>query len=621
MTSASTPTTDDLVIAPDVPGDRRDPWAIASAVVSAVLTLVVVWPIRDAGRAALHLVWRPSGDWALITLRVEDVLRSTPLTGPYSRFGWNHPGPLLYWLLAAPYHLLGDRPESVLAAAATLNAIAVLAIGWVAWRRGRLPLVAIVMTGLAIVEHAVGPQILRDPWNPFITLLPLALFVLLAWSLVERDHWAWPALAFVGSFLLQSHVGYLPMLVLVGAAIAALWWWRRHHEPTEPITRRRRRAITTTTIAVLVACWMPVVVDQFVGTGNLTEMFRYFTGTDDATAGPAEAFRQMARQLSFPSAPWLGDLELAGSDGALLGTGVTALFLPALAALLAGLAAWRTRCLSALRFLLVVIALAVGGLLATSQVTGILFGWIIRWWWIVACLWWVAIVWCVWSAAMSFVRSADLSRAVTTALAALALLGTLAATRPVVAATRHTPPPGESTSIVTENFLRPVIDALRGKGPVLLESTGSIWGDYSDALRLQLERNGIDVVVPQKDVYKFGPQRSIAERTPNATVWVVNADAIRRFRADPEMTELGGWDPLTPAERARFFADEAVLQSQFVAAGRSDLARAITDGTGNVLEQAADLPGVDQELLARVEAVRRKGDPVAIFIGPPPARG
>ncbi len=618
MTPASAPSTDDMVIDAGAPDRRRDPWTIATAVVSAVLTLVVAWPIRDAGRAALHLVWRPSGDWAVITLRVEDVLRSTPLTGPYSRFGWNHPGPLLYWLLAAPYHLLGDRPESVLAAAATLNVIAALSIGWVAWRRGRLPLVAIVMTGLAIVEHALGPQILRDPWNPFITLLPLALFVLLAWSVVERDHWAWPALAFVGTFLLQSHVGYLPMLVLVGAAIAGLWWWRRRDEPGDAISLRRRRAITITTIAVLVACWFPVMVDQFAGTGNLTEMFRYFTSTDDASVGMAEALRQMARQLSFPSAPWLGDPELAGNDGALLGTVVTALFIPVIAALLAGLAAWRTRALPALRFQLLVVALAVGGLLATSQVTGILFGWIIRWWWIVAFLWWVAIVWCVWSAAMSFVRSVDLDRAVTTALAAVALLGTLAATRPVVDATRRTPPPGESTSIVTEHFLQPVIDALRGKGPVLLESTGSIWGDYSDALRLQLERNDIEVVVPAKDAYKFGPQRSIDDRTPNATVWVVNADAIRRFRADPVMTELGGWDPLTPAERARFFADEAVLQSQFVAAGRSDLARAITDGTGNVLEQAADLQGVDQELLARVESARRKGDPVAIFIGPPP---
>ena len=592
---------------------------MASAAVAVALSAIVVWPIRDAGRAALHLVWRPSGDWAVMVLRTQDVFGSIPLTGPYSRFGWNHPGPLLYWLLAAPYRLLGDRPESILAAAALLNAICVVAIGWVAWRRGRLPLVAIVMTALAIAEHALGPQVLRDPWNPFITLLPLALFVLLAWSVVERDHWAWPPLAFIGSFLLQSHIGYLPMVVVVLGAVG-LWWWIGRHEPPTPMTTRRRRAIRITTIIVLVLAWAPVVIDQLVGTGNLTEMFRYFLGTDDASVGPVEALRQMARQLSIPGAPWLGSTELAGGDGALLGTGVRALIVPILAAVAAAVVAWRARALAALRFGSLVIALALGGLIGTSQVTGVLFGWIVRWWWIIACLWWVAIAWCLWSALMASIDSIWWRRAATTALAALAALWSLQATRPVVAATRSIPPPGQSTSIVTDNFLAPVLAALRGRGPVLLESTGSIWGDYSDALRLQLEREGVAVAVPARDAHKFGPQRSLDTRGAEATVWVVSADAIRRFRADPSMTELGGWDPLTPAERAQFFADEAVLQVQFLEAGRADLARAITDGTGNVLEQAAGLPGVDQDLLEHFEAMRRRGDPVAVFLGPAPAR-
>ena len=32
--------------------------------------------------------------------------------GPYSRYGWNHPGPLLFYVLAVPYKLLGDRVRS-----------------------------------------------------------------------------------------------------------------------------------------------------------------------------------------------------------------------------------------------------------------------------------------------------------------------------------------------------------------------------------------------------------------------------------------------------------------------------------------------------------------------------
>ena len=59
-----------------------------------------------------------------------------------------------------------------------------------------------------------------------------------------------------------------------------------------------------------------------------------------------------------------------------------------------------------------------------------------------------------------------------------------------------------------------------------------------------------------------------------------------------------------------------MLRDQLIAAGRPDLAKALATGGGGVDSGAADLPGVDQDLLDRVEAVRRKGDPVAIFVGP-----
>ncbi|HBU01198.1 MAG TPA: hypothetical protein DEB20_01285, partial [Acidimicrobiaceae bacterium] len=218
----------------------RDPWAIASVIVAAILTAIVIWPLLDAGRAALELVWRPSGDWAVLTMRVEDVGRHTPLVGPYSRFGWNHPGPLMYWLLAFPYHLFGDKPEALLAAAATLNALTVAALSAVAWRRGRLPLVALTMAATAILIHAMGPEMIRDPWNPFITLLPLALTVFLVWSVIEGDFWMWPPLAFLVSFELQSHIGYLPMLAMLGVSVFAIAWRRKSFNTLLPTSTKQR---------------------------------------------------------------------------------------------------------------------------------------------------------------------------------------------------------------------------------------------------------------------------------------------------------------------------------------------------------------------------------------------
>jgi hypothetical protein len=102
-----------------------------------------------------------------------------------------------------------------------------------------------------------------------------------------------------------------------------------------------------------------------------------------------------------------------------------------------------------------------------------------------------------------------------------------------------------------------------------------------------------------------------------ATVWVVSADAATEWTFHPnEVTRLASWDPLELDERLAYLADEAVLRDQLIAAGRPDLAEALATGAGGVDSGAADLPGVDQDLLDRIEAVRRKGDPVAIFVGP-----
>lgn len=594
----------------------RDPWAIASVIVAAILTAIAIWPLLDAGRAALELVWRPSGDWAVLTMRVEDVGRHTPLVGPYSRFGWNHPGPLMYWLLAVPYHLFGDRPEALLAAAATLNALTVAALSAVAWRRGRLPLVALTMAATAILIHAMGPAMIRDPWNPFITLLPLALTVFLVWSVIEGDFWMWPPLAFLVSFELQSHIGYLPMLAMLGVSVVAIAWRRKSFNTLLPTSTKQRWWVLGLSSAVVIGCWLPVLLDQVAGTGNLGAIAHYFLTNGDSPAGFGTAFHVAADQLRFPSAPWLGRSELAGLDGALLGSGLAALIVPILSMAGSLWLAIRMRVLAALRLQLVVIATALGGLIATARVTGPLFDWVVRWWWVIASLWWLSIVWVLWSVLSQRITTQSMQRIATGLLAVVATVVTLAATGPISSATSSTPPPSPSTGIVLDGFLQQTLDALQGSGPLLVVTTGSVRGDYGDALRLQLERAGIQVVAESNMISHLGPQRSESNRAPVGTLWIVSADQITQFKADPSMKFLGGWDPLTQDERNQFFIDQSLLQDQLIAAGRVDLAEALTNGSGGVDTVAKTLDGVDPTLLDRVEALRRKGDPVAVFLGP-----
>src|SRR5689334_8524947 len=92
--------------------------AVVAGVVIVPFALLLVRVVRSG--------WLASSDWAAIELRTRDVGTShTPLVGVYSRYGWNHPGPLLFYVLALPYRLFGAQGHGILAGALIVNAAAI----------------------------------------------------------------------------------------------------------------------------------------------------------------------------------------------------------------------------------------------------------------------------------------------------------------------------------------------------------------------------------------------------------------------------------------------------------------------------------------------------------------
>jgi hypothetical protein len=590
------------------------------AFVAVLLAVVTIRPVYQAAAAALDLPWYPTGDWAVLAMRIADVGHNTPLLGPYSRFGWNHPGPLLYWMLAVPYNLLGGRSVDLLAGSGLFACAVTGAILAIAWRRGRLPLVALTSVALAVLVHSMGPSMLRDPWNPYVTLLPLVLFVFLAWSGAEGDRWSWPVLLLTGSFLVQSHVGYTVTVFAVSATAFALAWQRRQTIPLVSSDRRKRQWFISSLVVVAITCWLPVLIDQFAGSGNLGAIGSYFLSGSDSPAGFGTALGQAARHLAAPNAPWLGALEPAGLDGALPGSSALNLVVPVIAFGLAAFSSWQLRCGSAFRLQVLVGVLALTGVVATSRITGPLFGYLVRWWWIVACLWWLSIAWSLLSSASRALPISDaLRRFAPVALGMVCLLTVIQTGRNTTSQISAATAPGPSATAILGQLLPTVETELAGSGPVIVKSNGSVWGSYADAVRLDLERHGVQVVVEDSESYRFGDHRSITARTPTATVWVVNADAAWFWRGHSDVKLLASWDPLTPEERVAYFAEEFELAQQLTAAGRPDLAEALATGGGNADTEGSLLADVDQELLQRVESTRRRGDPVSIYLGPPPA--
>src|SRR5262249_39968242 len=103
-------------------GSRTSRIAIAAAAIFFGVALVIVArhapPIRE------------TADGAILELYTLQALKGRLLVGPYSRFGWHHPGPLYFYLQAPWYWASGLRTLGMQAGAFAINAGAFALLAW-----------------------------------------------------------------------------------------------------------------------------------------------------------------------------------------------------------------------------------------------------------------------------------------------------------------------------------------------------------------------------------------------------------------------------------------------------------------------------------------------------------
>jgi len=277
---------------------RRVGWWLALGALLPMLVLLLRTPFRD---------WLPIGDVGTIALRVAEVGTShTPLVGPYSHFGWAHPGPLLFEILAGPYRVFGTG--GMLAGALLINGVAMWIIATRLYRAGG---VAVAVFGVACfwaASWSLGTSYLWYPWNPNIAMLPFAALLVLTWTSARNSEWDLPLLALVASFLAQTHVAYAPFVVVL-VPIALLGRARRSAPElmpwAKPRSTARRRVPAFLTVAVLVVAWSPPLVDALAHQGGNVGDLVDFWFADHQTMGFGSAVRVVFLELSV-RAPWLG---------------------------------------------------------------------------------------------------------------------------------------------------------------------------------------------------------------------------------------------------------------------------------------------------------------------------
>ena len=256
-----------------------------------------------------------AGDQALIGLDTGDAAGFSQLLGPYSRYGWTHPGPVWFYLLAGPYVVLG-RSGAALAGAMLLgqSLAAAAVVASVAGRRPRwrMPLAALV---LVVYLLRVPAESLTALWNPAVLALPLAALILLAARGAAGSLPGVAGAGLAGTFLVQTHVGTVPVvasvaLVLVAVLSVRLSRWardgsRRHDAFPVRAQGRAGAVVAVTAAAATVLAWVPPVLQQLRGDGtggpgNISLLVGFFTVSPGGGFTLREGMAAIGRLVAVP---------------------------------------------------------------------------------------------------------------------------------------------------------------------------------------------------------------------------------------------------------------------------------------------------------------------------------
>jgi hypothetical protein len=228
-------------------------------------------------------------DFAVTELYTELATRGQLLVGPYSRFGWNHPGPLYFYLQAPFYAAGGHRAASIYATALAINLTAVGVLVWVMARASRGPLMILApLAVLGLAERA--PRLLASPWTAHVPVIPGLTFVALCAAVIAGRRRFLPLAVLFGSFIMQTHVGFGPtVLVLLGISAGAIVLTRQD----------KRAAVLILSVCVGLALWLPPAVDMLSrGGGNVAMLWRFFVTAAGHGHSMSEAFAAWSYGLS-----------------------------------------------------------------------------------------------------------------------------------------------------------------------------------------------------------------------------------------------------------------------------------------------------------------------------------
>jgi len=572
--------------------------------------VVAMVPILVAAISAVTRDWAPLGDDAIVAIRAHDVFtHNVPLLGMWSSaslnagVNLNHPGPLLYDLLAMPVRVFGYAPGTAFGMA-ILNGLAIVGIAVFAFRRGGALLGAAATTMAAVLCWTAGSEVLYEPWPAHAMVLPFLLFIVLVWSACSGDLVAVPWAVGVGSLVVQTHLSYtllVPALLAFAVVVVAgkVRDDRRRDAARWPDLWARIRRLGALSVIVGVVCWVQPLIEQLTSTGdgNLTRLADSITGSEVDRAGFGYGARLLATVVSLP--PWwfrpsFRDSFVRGAGWSAPSPAATAGSLAALVIVLA-VCWWFARRAGDRECLLAVTVGGVGLALAFATVAVFpldnfdISTHSLRWMWPLGAFITFAIV----ATAIRRMVTADRTGL---AVGALAVVTLIVAALNLPTSDQGRGPNSDQYAFAGVNDLAEQASPLAHGGPVLVDSLflGRFGDPYGPGVLAALDEQGMEFVVEEPMLVRhFGPDREFDGTNARNELLLRQGDEARD--APPRARRVALSEGLPAGERHEL-ADLRRQISDYVRAGRLEL-----NDAGRRALVAGALPHLSDQLTGPVD--------------------
>jgi hypothetical protein len=241
-------------------------------------------------------------DPALVELATIDAARGRQSLGPYSRFGFHHPGPAMFYFLLPGYLLGGRSHGGLLLGALLLNLFGLAAAAIAATRLGERWLALATLALLPLLVLRLGPAGLSSAWNPNLVVIAFVATVISGAAVALGASAPLPLLVVAGSLAAQSHlalVGPVATVVVFAAVLRLLP--RARSGGGEGAEARGARWAAVLAAVLGVAAWAPVALEQVANEpGNLTRIAAYL-----AEARPAQSLAATFDAYGRAAGSWL----------------------------------------------------------------------------------------------------------------------------------------------------------------------------------------------------------------------------------------------------------------------------------------------------------------------------